>query len=1672
MNNINDWPLLDKEKLFEYLRWNSYRSERYKLFYVATPKVACTKLKWWFATLEGYSENLRKITDSGESDPDLVVHDSHRVAPNVTGLMPATLSDALASDSYFRFAVVRNPYKRIFSAWQSKLLLQEPLQIKPYLQCEFFHYPIKSSGDIAAAFEGFLEHLAGNEAPSYWDHHWTPQAAVLRPDLINYSKLVKIEEGEKLTQALVDWLGEYIPNPFSGRRANESLIPYLSEFVTERSSELIRTLYAEDFDSFGYNKQPPKTEESFSADQFDIAIKAIKLIRGRHQRLGERNVKIGSLNQTVAERDVQIVSLNQAVAERDVQIVSLNQTVADRDGQIVSISQAVAERDVQIVSLNQAVTERDGQIVSLNQAVTDRDGQIHFQGQRIEALMQSRSWRWTTPLRLVTSNMRLGIRPLLVALNRSSARLPVIRQISIRRIRQSSLFDQTFYALNNPDVSAAGIDPATHYFLLGWREHRDPSEHFCTRLYLQNHPDVAAAGINPLLHYIDNGQGEGRQVSRSGNDLQQQPENWDDGPQTKEILLGADDQERSFDEVVDQTELARYENDSSSVLDHIEAEVGAISKSGLFDVAYYLAMYPDIQAQPADPIRHYCEHGWREGRNPSDDFDTRGYLDAYSDIKNANLNPFWHYVVAGISESRQATPDSSSRFEDDVYFGKLASDIQLVAYYATPDWDSVRRARKAVKGAGQGIMPHEDLGQYGAAEYGLLCKQALMARRHGICGWCFSFDAAHGPKAGEPISEFLANCDIDIRFCLDINLNSSTIDQRTVSFLKTALSDERYLRIDGHPVLVMSLPSDDSDCIEVLRAFNALFTCRQTLRPYRIARRNSLAGQVLDAATQFECEAILDLAVDPVPAETGSFKPLIKNGVDTVPYSVVVSQAIARIGAANIHPVPTYRGIRLGRDDAPINPNRPLRYTRFHMREYRRWLDAAIADTRATHGQDRRLVFINAWNDWNHGAVLEPDRIGGYSKLNETSRALLGLPSGLDLPKVSVIVPNYNHAPYLNRRLESIYRQTYRNIEVLLLDDCSADQSRAVLAEYAERYPEITKVLFNEENSGGVFRQWAKGIKAASGNLVWIAESDDYCDENFLEKLVRCFDDEAVMLAYSRVEFVRADESVMPDEFWHHVRDLECREKWKHSYVNTAHQEVSEALGIINTIPNASGAIFRRPVAMPLLEDEAWLSMRVVGDWVFYLHLLRGGKIAYSVETTNYFRRYETSTAASTYKKEAFYNELGIAAKTVQQLYDVPKTVITESRKRSKELYDHFCGSSNVEFKRWFDEDAALAVRSLRTPNIAITTQAFHPGGAEILPIRMANELKRKGYSVLLFSIGLNKREDGIRRMLRSDVPVVETSDVEAMKRVIQEFGIEVLNSHQWHVQKYPIHVSDVFRELKAHVASLHGMIEYGDAFGVTSAQLKVAHENVTTWGYTADKNLGPFIEHGLYEENSPRFIKLPNGMEPPTIKAVPRSEIGMPDDAFVLCCVSRAIPDKGWAETIEAVTRAREMSGRDIRLILVGNGPVYDVYCHIGVPEFVYLAGFSENSVGYYAAADMGIMLTKFRSESFPLTIVDCLFAGKPYISCDVGEIQSMLTEGDEVAGAVLSLDDWEVPVKRVAEVIAEFSTDTRQYSDALAVVPRLVVRYRIDNVVERYVDIFQATLAARLSAGLLQTN
>ena len=67
-------------------------------------------------------------------------------------------------------------------------------------------------------------------------------------------------------------------------------------------------------------------------------------------------------------------------------------------------------------------------------------------------------------------------------------------------------------------------------------------------------------------------------------------------------------------------------------------------------------------------------------------------------------------------------------------------------------------------------------------------------------------------------------------------------------------------------------------------------------------------------------------------------------------------------------------------------------------------------------------------------------------------------------PLISVVVPNFNHAPFLQQRLETIYNQTYKNFEVILLDDASTDNSREILRDFYERHKNNTRLILNEKN--------------------------------------------------------------------------------------------------------------------------------------------------------------------------------------------------------------------------------------------------------------------------------------------------------------------------------------------------------------------------------------------------------------------------------------------------------------------------------------------------------------------------------------------------------------------------------------------------------------------------------
>lgn len=227
---------------------------------------------------------------------------------------------------------------------------------------------------------------------------------------------------------------------------------------------------------------------------------------------------------------------------------------------------------------------------------------------------------------------------------------------------------------------------------------------------------------------------------------------------------------------------------------------------------------------------------------------------------------------------------------------------------------------------------------------------------------------------------------------------------------------------------------------------------------------------------------------------------------------------------------------------------------------------------------------------------------------------------------VSVILPNYNHGAFLPARLESIVRQTYRDYELLLLDDASTDGSQDLLRIHAERYG--ARLILNEKNSGSPFVQWNRGVRESSGRYLWIAESDDFADPKFLESLVPLLDEHPrVGIAYARSWLI--DEQSKRIRLTPPTARLESSAPWERDFVVAGRTAIAELLSFQCSIPNASGVLFRREAFVTAGgADEA---MRLCGDWDLYVKILSQWDLSYCAQPLNFFR----AAHAQSQRKEA-----------------------------------------------------------------------------------------------------------------------------------------------------------------------------------------------------------------------------------------------------------------------------------------------------------------------------------------------------------------------------------------------------------------------------------------------------
>ncbi len=107
--------------------------------------------------------------------------------------------------------------------------------------------------------------------------------------------------------------------------------------------------------------------------------------------------------------------------------------------------------------------------------------------------------------------------------------------------------------------------------------------------------------------------------------------------------------------------------------------------------------------------------------------------------------------------------------------------------------------------------------------------------------------------------------------------------------------------------------------------------------------------------------------------------------------------------------------------------------------------------------------------------------------------------------RISIIIPVYNNEAYIERCLESLTGQTYNDIEIVVIDDGSEDQTGNILKRIGKTEDRL-KLIFQENQGPSVARN--KGLDACSGDLVTFVDSDDYLEKDALEKLAANFDDD------------------------------------------------------------------------------------------------------------------------------------------------------------------------------------------------------------------------------------------------------------------------------------------------------------------------------------------------------------------------------------------------------------------------------------------------------------------------------------------------------------------------------------------------------------------------------------
>lgn len=253
----------------------------------------------------------------------------------------------------------------------------------------------------------------------------------------------------------------------------------------------------------------------------------------------------------------------------------------------------------------------------------------------------------------------------------------------------------------------------------------------------------------------------------------------------------------------------------------------------------------------------------------------------------------------------------------------------------------------------------------------------------------------------------------------------------------------------------------------------------------------------------------------------------------------------------------------------------------------------------------------------------------------------------MNAPLVSICIPTYNSGEFIKRTLDSVLNQTYKNIEVIIVDDCSKDNTKEIIEEYND---ERIKLVLNEQNCG-LSKNWNNTLKKASGKYIKLLCADDLIYENCIEEEVKALENNSdCSLVISNTHIVNSN-----DKITFRVKKLKKQGKYDGKTL------AKKSILLKNYYGAPCSTLFRRGTAnkiglfdeeLSLIPDfDLWLRLSYEGDVYFidkYLSAFRVHRISNTNKLMNGRKHEYANEHVFMVKKHKGYNKIRITSMDIK----------------------------------------------------------------------------------------------------------------------------------------------------------------------------------------------------------------------------------------------------------------------------------------------------------------------------------------------------------------------------------------------------------------------------------------